>query len=198
MPKRATNPLSDARWPSTRAPSRSLTGSLPPAFALSHICPHARPSVHPSVHPPAPVYPLSLSSLSRFPRTAVFRLAFSFRPFGPRTDVRSVTRTRAFLFRHLPRATPVLPAPRQDDVRCVRCAALHIRLCASVRSALCARPCPARRGAARLGAPRRQVDDAMYIAQTVCNDGNRLTPLLSRIRISFHGQRRRQLRKRSR
>lgn len=117
------------------------SGSLPPPFALSHV----RPSIRPFVHPPA--YPLLSASLSFFSLLHALsrapHLAFSFRPLGPRTDVRSVTRTRAFLFRPLPsRAFPLALA---NDVRCVRCAALlHL----GVRCALCALraavPSPAR------------------------------------------------------
>lgn len=172
------------------------------ALAHSPARPSIRPLVRPSIHPLPFVLSLSplFRVLRRFSRTAVFRLAFSFHPLGPRTGVRSVTRTRAFLFRRLPRAT--LPAPSR--AMCAVCDALRstspvwVRALCALRAAV---PSPARRGArgaARLGAPRRQVDDAMYVAQTVCNDGNRPTPLLSRIRISFHGQRRRPLRKRSR
>ena len=164
MPKRATNPLSDARWPSTRAPSRSLTGSLPPPFALSHIRPHARPSVRSSVHPPAPVCPLSLSlslslsspllsSLSRsLARPCFVSLSLSVRsdhePAFARLLGRAPSSFAVFL-------APPRPRPAGRCALCrMRCAPYY--LCAFVRSALCARPCPARRarGAARLGAHR--------------------------------------------
>lgn len=119
--------------------SISLPHRFPAATvrALAHsparpsIRPFARPSVRPSIHPLPFILSLSLVS----PARPLFRLAFSFHPLGPRTGVRSVTRTRAFLFRHLPRATP--PAANRTMVRCVRCAALHIAcvgLCA-LRSA---------------------------------------------------------------
>lgn len=203
MPKRATNPLSDARWPSTRAPSRSLTGILPPPFALSHIRPHARPSVRSSVRPSTRSRLSSLSRLSfAFSVVSLARPCFVSLSLSTRSDHEPAF---ARLLGRAPSSFAVFLAPPcpHPAGRCALCAmrcAPHC-LCGFVRSALCARPCPARRGArgaARLGAPRRQVDDAMYVAQTVCNDGNRPTPLLSRIRISFHGQRRRPLRKRSR
>lgn len=174
--------------------------SLPRRFpavvvrALAHT--PARPSIRPSVRPSARSLAFSLHPLFPSPFLAsALHLAFSFRPLGPRTGIRSDARfpLSPSSSRHPTRALTY-------DVRCVQCAALRVVVCV-VRFALCARPCPARRarGAARLGAPRRQVDDAMYVAQTVCNDDNRPTPLLSRIRISFHGQRRRRpLRKRSR
>lgn len=202
MPKRATNPLSDARWPSTRVPSRSLIGpcrhrSRSRTFARTPV----HPSVRPFVHPPAPVCPLSLSSLSRSLSFLSHGRVSSRFLFYARSDHEPAF---ARLLGRAPSSFAVFLAPPRPHPagRCALCAmrcAPHC-LCAFVRFALCARPSPARRArdAARLGAPRRQVDDAMYVAQTICNDGNRPTPLLSRIRISFHGQRRRPLRKRSR
>lgn len=118
--------------------SISLPHRFPAATvrALAHS--PARPSIRPFVRPSTRSRLSSLSPLFRvLSRTAVLRLAFSFRPLGPRAGVRSVTRTRTFLFRRLPRTT-LRPRPAGRCALCAMRCAPHC-LCAFMRSALCAR-----------------------------------------------------------
>lgn len=178
---------------------RRFSAATVRALAHTFTHPHARSSVRTSVRP-------SVRSLCSLPRLRLLSFPRSFRALSPSRflfpRLLSDPRTGEFarLLGRAPSSFAVslahLPPPVLMDAHthtqsarerrggctvctceCVRCAARCIVVCALLRCALCARPCPARRarGAARLGAPRRQVDDAMYVAQTVCNDDNRPT-----------------------